>query len=84
MKPNPTTPIRTGIVSRTKADKINPQMLILAAILGVLVYGVVASTWGTLSPTLGFNDAQNGAIRNCFSEPEASVRCRKIGKLKYR
>ena len=37
-------------------------MLILAAILGVLVYGVVASTWGTLSPTLGFNDAQNGAI----------------------
>src|SRR5215472_18168481 len=37
-------------------------MLILAAILGVLVYGVVASTWGTLSPTLGFNDAQNGTI----------------------
>jgi fucose permease len=36
--------------------------MILAAILGVLVYGVVASTWGTLSPTLGFNDAQNGAI----------------------
>jgi fucose permease len=37
-------------------------MLILAAILGVLVYGVVAATWGTLSPTLGFNDAQNGTI----------------------
>ena len=37
-------------------------MLILAAILGVLVYGVVASTWGTLNPSLGFNDAQNGTI----------------------
>jgi fucose permease len=37
-------------------------MLILAAILGILVYGVVAVTWGTLNPTLGFNDAQNGTI----------------------
>jgi fucose permease len=37
-------------------------MLILAAILGVLVYGIVAATWGTLNPTLGFNDAQNGSI----------------------
>jgi fucose permease len=37
-------------------------MLILAAILGILVYGVVAATWGTLNPTLGFNDAQNGTI----------------------
>src|ERR1700722_8298813 len=63
MKPSPTTPIRTGIIiSRTKLDKINPQMLRLAAILGTLVYGVVAATWGTLNPTLGFNDAQNGTI----------------------
>src|SRR5208283_803848 len=37
-------------------------MLILAAILGILVYGIVAATWGTLNPTLGFNDAQNGSI----------------------
>jgi fucose permease len=37
-------------------------MLILAAILGILVYGVVAATWGTLNPTLGFTDAQNGSI----------------------
>lgn len=37
-------------------------MLILAAILGILVYGIVAATWGTLNPTLGFNDAQNGNI----------------------
>jgi len=37
-------------------------MLIFAAILGILVYGVVAATWGTLNPTLGFNDAQNGTI----------------------
>jgi hypothetical protein len=38
-------------------------MLILAAILGILVYGIVAATWGNwppLNPTLGFNDAQNG------------------------
>lgn len=37
-------------------------MLILAAILGILVYGIVAATWGTLNPTLGFNDAQMGSI----------------------
>jgi len=37
-------------------------MLILAAILGILVYGIVAATWGTLNPTLGFTDAQNGTI----------------------
>jgi len=37
-------------------------MLILAAILGILVYGIVAATWGTLNPTLGFTDAQNGSI----------------------
>src|SRR5271157_4261735 len=37
-------------------------MLILAAILGILVYGIVAATWGTLNPTLGFNDAQSGNI----------------------
>jgi fucose permease len=37
-------------------------MLILAAILGILVYGIVAATWGTLNPTLGFNDAQSGSI----------------------
>ena len=37
-------------------------MLILAAILGILVYGIVAATWGTLNSTLGFNDAQNGSI----------------------
>jgi hypothetical protein len=36
-------------------------MLILAAIPGVLVYGVVAATCGRLSPTLGFNDVQNAA-----------------------
>jgi fucose permease len=37
-------------------------MLILAAILSILVYGIVAATWGTLNSTLGFNDAQNGTI----------------------
>lgn len=37
-------------------------MLMLAAILGILVYGIVAATWGTLNPTLGFTDAQNGTI----------------------
>ncbi len=37
-------------------------MLILAAILGILVYGIVAATWGTLNPTLGFNDVQVGNI----------------------
>jgi fucose permease len=37
-------------------------MLILAAILGILVYGIIAATWGTLNSTLGFNDAQNGSI----------------------
>lgn len=37
-------------------------MLILAAVLGILVYGIVAATWGTLNPTLGFNDAQSGSI----------------------
>src|SRR5689334_7283890 len=37
-------------------------MLILAAILAILVYGVVAATWGTLNPTLGFTDAQVGTI----------------------
>jgi fucose permease len=37
-------------------------MLILAAILAILVYGIVAATWGTLNPTLGFNDARNGNI----------------------
>ena len=37
-------------------------MLILSAILGILVYGIVAATWGTLNPTLGFTDAQTGTI----------------------
>jgi len=37
-------------------------MLILAAILGILVYGVVAATWGNLNPRLGFTDVQNGTI----------------------
>ena len=37
-------------------------MLILAAVLGILIYGIVAATWGTLNPTLGFNNAQNGNI----------------------
>jgi len=37
-------------------------MLILAAILGIFVYGVVAATWGNLNPTLGFNDAQIATI----------------------
>lgn len=37
-------------------------MLIVAAILGILVYGIVAATWGTLNPTLGFNDVQSGNI----------------------
>ena len=38
-------------------------MLILAAILGIFVYGVVATTWGAvLSPALGFDAAQNGTI----------------------
>ncbi len=37
-------------------------MLIIAAILSILVYGIVAATWGTLSSTLGFTDAQNGTI----------------------
>ena len=37
-------------------------MLILAAILGILIYGIVAATWGTLNPTLGFSNAQTGAI----------------------
>jgi fucose permease len=37
-------------------------MLILSAIVGILVYGVVAATWGNLNPKLGFTDAQNGII----------------------
>ena len=38
-------------------------MLILAAILGIFVYGVVATTWGSvLSPTLGFDPGVNGSI----------------------
>src|ERR1039458_354442 len=37
-------------------------MLILAAILGILIYGIVAATWGTFNPTLGFTDAQAGTI----------------------
>jgi fucose permease len=37
-------------------------MLILAAILGILVYGVVAATWGNLNPKLGFTEIQNGTI----------------------
>lgn len=37
-------------------------MLILAAILGILIYGIVAATWGTLNPTLGFTNAQTGTI----------------------
>jgi fucose permease len=31
-------------------------------ILGILVYGIVAATWGTLNPTLGFDNVQNGNI----------------------
>jgi fucose permease len=37
-------------------------MLMLSAILGILVYGLVAATWGTLNPRLGFTDAQIGTI----------------------
>ena len=37
-------------------------MLILAAILGILIYGIVAATWGTFNPTLGFTDAKIGTI----------------------
>jgi MFS transporter, FHS family, glucose/mannose:H+ symporter len=37
-------------------------MLILSGILAFFVYGVIASAWGTLNPTLGFTDAQNGTI----------------------
>ena len=37
-------------------------MLILAAILAILVYGVVAATWGNLNPRLGFTEVQNGTI----------------------
>jgi fucose permease len=37
-------------------------MLILAAILGILIYGIVAATWGTFNPTLGFTDAQIGTL----------------------
>jgi fucose permease len=37
-------------------------MLIFAAILAILVYGIVAATWGNLNPTLGFSDAQIGTI----------------------
>jgi fucose permease len=40
-------------------------MLILAAILAILVYGIVAATWGNLNPTLGFSDAQIGTIAMC-------------------
>jgi fucose permease len=42
-------------------------MLILAAILGILVYGIIAATWGTLNPTLGFNDVQNGNIALAYA-----------------
>jgi len=37
-------------------------MLILAAILGILIYGIVAATWETFNPTLGFTNAQIGTI----------------------
>lgn len=37
-------------------------MLILSAILGILVYGIVAATWGNLAPALGFSDSQLGTI----------------------
>ena len=37
-------------------------MLILAAIVGIFVYGVVAATWGNLNPTLGLTDAQIATI----------------------
>ncbi|MGA2039682.1 MAG: MFS transporter [Bryobacteraceae bacterium] len=37
-------------------------MLILAAILGILIYGIVAATWGTFNPTLGFTNAQIGTL----------------------
>ncbi len=37
-------------------------MLMLAAILGILIYGIVAATWGTFNPTLGFTDAQIGTL----------------------
>ena len=50
-------------------------MLILAAILGILVYGIVAATWGTLNPTLGFDNAQSGniALANALGLVVASV-----------
>jgi fucose permease len=37
-------------------------MLMLAAILGILIYGIVAATWGTFNPTLGFTNAQIGTL----------------------
>jgi fucose permease len=36
--------------------------MILAAVLAMLVYGIVAATWGNLSPTLAFTGAQAGTI----------------------
>ena len=42
-------------------------MLILAAILGILIYGIVAATWGTFNPTLGFTNAQTGTIATAQS-----------------
>lgn len=42
-------------------------MLILAAILGILIYGIVAATWGTLNPTLG---CAAGTLTNCLSDAQ--------------
>jgi fucose permease len=42
--------------------KINTRQLILAAILAIFVYGVMASMLGTIMPTFKLNEEQNGNI----------------------
>jgi fucose permease len=42
-------------------------MLILAAILGILIYGIVAATWGTLNPTLG---CAAGTLTACLTDAQ--------------
>ena len=50
-------------------------MLMLSAILGIFVYGIVAATWGTMNPKLGFSDAQIGtvALANALGLVAASI-----------
>jgi len=42
--------------------KINTRQLILAAVLTILVYGVIASMLGTIMPTFKLTEEQNGNI----------------------